>query len=119
MKQVPSTVALAVVAFAMLCALLVFGLIFTDHDPGPFTAFVFAVLPSTIGVIVVAGKVDKVGAVAETTQEVAENVQHQVNGKLNAQFDAIHARLDAAGVPTQRTGDTTAPDAGRHEAPSA
>ena len=112
MNKIPSTIALAIIAFAALCAMLVFGLVFTNHDPGPFITFILSVVPVTIGVVAVAAKVDKV-------QETADEVHHQVNGKLDAKFAALHTRLDAAGVPPAPADVPHIPEQrGRHEQPT-
>lgn len=104
MSKVPSTIGVAVIAFAMLAIVVVGGLIWHGNDPGPLITFIGTLVPLTIGVVVVAFKVDKV-------QETTDNVAHNVNGKLNAQFQALHDRLDAAGVPVN------VPDQrGKHEA---
>lgn len=96
MNKVPSSVSIAVIGFASLCVCIVGVLVWHGNDPGPLVTFIGTLIPLTIGVVIVANKVDKV-------QDTANDVYHNVNGKLNAQFAAIHARLDAAGIPDQRT----------------
>lgn len=92
MNKLPSTIGIAVIGFAALCVITVAALVWHGSDPGPLVTFIGTLVPLTIGVVVVAAKVDKV-------QQTTDDVAHNVNGKLNAQFEAIHERLDAAGVP--------------------
>jgi hypothetical protein len=102
--KLPSTVAIAVISFAIAAIVVVGGLIWHGDDPGPLITFMGTLVPLTIGVVVVAYKVDKV-------QDTADDVAHNVNGKLNAQFAALHERLDTL-VPEQATGKHEATPAG-------
>lgn len=119
-SRISTPIALGVLAFASLCVVLVAALVFRGLDPSSVVQFVGGLIPTTVGVIALSSQNRKTqDAVVHTTEvvehtaeiaahnnEALQDVQSQVNGKLDARFaelsqsvNEVHQRLDTSGVP--------------------
>lgn len=86
--RLSTAVTLSIVAFVGLLAVLVTFLIWSHRDPSVLVSFVIAIVPATVGVILIGHRMDGV-------QQSTDTIADHVNGKLDAKFAAIHTRLDS------------------------
>jgi hypothetical protein len=119
-----TAVTLSIVAFVGLVACLLTGLVYTGKDTTPLVTFVFAIVPSTIGVILLGSKVDTLTTQNDEHSETLQKVEKAVNGNLERQFQAVHEHIvyatgvNAPGVATPEAAnvplptDTTSPENG-------
>lgn len=108
-----TAVTISIVAFIGLCATLLTGLVWAGKDATPFITFIFAIVPSTIGVILLGSKVDTLKTQNDAQADTLATVEKAVNGNLEKQFQKVHEHIVyatgvvAPGVPAPEASTVT------------
>lgn len=95
-----TTVAVAVLGFLSICVAVIGVLSYGGKDAGPLISFIVAVIPATVGVILVSRQTEQI-------QRDVTEVKEQTNGQLDRKFEQVHERMDASpAFPTRDSMDS-------------
>lgn len=94
--RVPTPIAISVIGLVAII-IIVFGWLLHSHtDVSQLSTLVFAILPSTVGVILIARTTDKIerNTNGALDNRIKKSVNQAVDLAVNRHMKAIHERLD-------------------------
>ena len=94
-------VRLLLVFFIIVATSLLAMLVMFNKNPDAFIRYLFTIIPLAVGIGAVSRqaesvrkRVDQMTDKTDAQTEMLENVQHQTNGRLDAQFAAVYEKIN-------------------------